>query len=167
MVTRRKLILDIVRTMGRSRQQYDAVAGTNEEGLLHSTLIDPSLGGEDSDWEDPHMTENPVVKGVRQPTQCRDSWAAMLFYIQLLGCVIVACMYGVPAITRSSSSGENHGGRSSSAASNADDYEDYKGLLTGETIYLLHLLLALTSFHVLHHLPYLSYLYSLVHPMHV
>ena len=119
--------------MGRPRQQYDAVAGTNEEGLLH-TLIDPSsLGGEDADWEDPHMTENPVVKGIRQPTQCRDSWAAMLFYIQLLGCVIVACMYGVPAITRSSSSGENHGGRSSSAASNADDYEDYEGLLAGET----------------------------------
>lgn len=123
--------------MGRQQQQYDAVAGTNEEQLLHSTLIDPSMvgrGGDDADLEeDPHYSENPIVKGVKQPTQCRDLWAAVLFYIQLLGCVIVASLYGVPAITRSSSSsssGDYDGGRSSS-----DDYEDYKGLLTGETIY--------------------------------
>jgi hypothetical protein len=117
--------------MGRhqqQQQQYDAVVGTNEEQLLHSTL-------DAGDGEDPHSSfENPIVKGVKQPTQCRDVWAAVLFYIQLLTCITIACVYGVPAISRSStSSGDYPGSRSSSsAATDADDYEDYKGLLIGK-----------------------------------
>lgn len=129
--------------MGRQQQQYDAVAGTNEEQLLHSTTLidDPSFRGGDADGEDPQYSEYPIVKGVQQPTQCRDSWAAILFYAQLLCCVIVARLYGVPATTRSFySSGENnHEGHSSSAA----DYKDYKGLLTGETISFFYALLLL------------------------
>ena len=116
--------------MGRQQQQYDAVAGTNEEQFLNSTL-------DAGDWDDPHHSsfENPtVIKGVKQPTQCRDLWAAILFYIQLLTCITIACVYGVPAISRSSSSssGDSHGSSRSSSNDDADDYEDYKGLLIGK-----------------------------------
>jgi hypothetical protein len=111
--------------MGRHQQQYDAVAGTNEEQLLNSTL----------DAGDDWAFENPtVIKGVKQPTQCRDLWAAILFYIQLLTCITIACIYGVPAMSRSSSSssGDSHHGSSRTSSNDADDYEDYKGLLTGK-----------------------------------
>ena len=115
--------------LGRQQQQqYDAVAGTNEEQLLNSTL----------DAGDDWAFENPIViKGVKQPTQCRDLWAAILFYIQLLTCITIACIYGVPAISRSSSSssGDSHHGSSRSSSKDADDYEDYKGLLIGKKTY--------------------------------
>jgi hypothetical protein len=139
--------------MGRQQQQqYDAVAGTNEEQLLNSTL-------DAGDWDnDPHHSsfENPtVIKGVKQPTQCRDLWAAILFYIQLLTCITIACVYGVPAISRSSSSssGDSHHGSSRSSSNDADDYEDYKGLLIGKKtesiIIYAYLTLLEVSFHVL------------------
>ena len=112
--------------LGRQQQQqYDAVAGTNEEQLLNSTL----------DAGDDWAFENPIViKGVKQPTQCRDLWAAILFYIPLLTCITIACIYGVPAMSRSSSSssGDSHHGSSRTSSNDADDYEDYKGLLTGK-----------------------------------
>ena len=64
---------------------------TSQEENLTETLIDPeNLDNPDGEW----------TKGEPQPSQCRDAWAAILFYAQLIGIAVVAGMYGVPAIEK-------------------------------------------------------------------
>ena len=65
--------------------------GINEEEALTSTLIDP----ESLDNPNP-----PYQKGQVQDPKCRDAWAAILFYAQLIAVACVCGVLGVPAVQR-------------------------------------------------------------------
>jgi hypothetical protein len=94
-----------------------------EEQLLHETLIDP----ENDDYIDnPWGEVVATTRGVKQPTRCRDSWAAILFYGQFVGVAVVAGMFGVPAVARAVDTS------SSSSSSSSSSGVDYAGLLYGE-----------------------------------
>ena len=65
--------------------------GNSEEEALTSTLIDPE------------SFDNPVrsyQKGEVQESKCRDLWAAILFYGQLIAIACVCGIFGVPAVKR-------------------------------------------------------------------
>ena len=63
----------------------------SEEEALTSTLIDPE------------SFDNPVrsyQKGEVQESKCRDAWAAILFWTQLIAIACVCGIYGVPAVRK-------------------------------------------------------------------
>ena len=93
-----------------------------EEQLLHETLIDPE---NDDYFDNPWGEGVATTRGVKQPTRCRDSWAAILFYGQFAGVAVVAGMFGVPAVARAVDT-------SSSSSSSSSSEVDYAGLLYGE-----------------------------------
>ena len=99
-----------------------------EEQLLQETLIDP----ENDDYFDNPWGEGvaTTTKGVKQPTRCRDSWAAILFYGQLAGVAVVAGMFGVPAVARAVDTSSSTSPSSSSSSSSSSEV-DYTGLLYG------------------------------------
>jgi hypothetical protein len=110
--------------------------GQEEEQLLRDTLIDPA----ENDDLDPSYYGNDVVvavadRGVKQPTRCRDSWAALLFYGQILGISVVAGMFGIPAVRRAIDDESNSSSSSSSSASGGEEEDEvnYVGLIYGET----------------------------------
>lgn len=88
--------------------------GLNDEETLTSNLIDPSS------LDDPLA---PVSKGEVQDPKCRDAWAAILFYAQLIAVCCVCGVFGVPAVQRSISGQQQ------------DEEEgamDYTGLIYGK-----------------------------------
>ena len=94
-----------------------------EEQHLTETLVDPE------------NLDNPAgqqwTKGEQQPPQCRDAWAAVLFYAQFIASAVVAGVLGVPAVQKYNDTDDssNFGGSSSS-----DSSIDYTGLLYGELL---------------------------------
>eukprot|EP00577_Skeletonema_sp_RCC1716_P033674 CAMPEP_0113394666 /NCGR_PEP_ID=MMETSP0013_2-20120614/12664_1 /TAXON_ID=2843 ORGANISM="Skeletonema costatum, Strain 1716" /NCGR_SAMPLE_ID=MMETSP0013_2 /ASSEMBLY_ACC=CAM_ASM_000158 /LENGTH=152 /DNA_ID=CAMNT_0000278589 /DNA_START=74 /DNA_END=528 /DNA_ORIENTATION=- /assembly_acc=CAM_ASM_000158 len=72
--------------------------GINEEETLTATLIDP----ESLD------SPNPAYqKGETQESKCRDAWAAILFYAQLIAVCCVCGILGVPAVRRNAGGADN------------------------------------------------------------
>mmetsp|Transcript_4365 Transcript_4365/g.6522 ORF Transcript_4365/g.6522 Transcript_4365/m.6522 type:complete len:485 (-) Transcript_4365:41-1495(-) len=65
--------------------------GINEEETLTTTLIDPES------LDNPNPT---YQKGELQESKCRDAWAAILFYAQLIAVCCVCGILGVPAVRR-------------------------------------------------------------------
>lgn len=94
--------------------------GTAEgEDHLTATLIDPENldAPPGQSW----------TKGEPQPKACRDAWAAVLFYAQLIAIAVVAGYLGVPAVEKFSS-----GDGSSTTISTST--VDYAGLLYASLI---------------------------------
>lgn len=119
--------------MGRKGSRYD------EQEPLAEALFSP-IDDADSDGHE-QITTLQWTKGEQQPPQCRDAWAAILFYGQLISIGVLAMLWGVPAvqkaiITSGSGSSENE-------ADSSSDY-DNMGLLYGERMissfcYAIHL----------------------------
>ena len=63
--------------------------GINDEETLTTTLIDPES------LDNPNPT---YQKGELQESKCRDAWAAILFYAQLIAVCCVCGVLGVPAV---------------------------------------------------------------------
>lgn len=99
------------------------MAGQSEQSLTE-TLIDP----ENLDNPDPQFT-----KGEVQPKQCRDAWAALLFYAQFIAVTVVCFALGVPAVQRAvdSVSEDNDTG---GGGESADGGIDYTGLIYSSLI---------------------------------
>jgi len=90
---------------------------SQEERSLTDTLIDPeNLDNPDGQW----------TKGEKQPTQCRDAWAALLFYAQFIAIAVVAGMLGVPAVQKATDG--------SGSYQNSNSTVDYTGLLYASLI---------------------------------
>ncbi|KAL3791047.1 hypothetical protein ACHAW5_002824 [Stephanodiscus triporus] len=106
--------------MGRGQQE--------EQPFLDAPLIDSENNDDVGDPSYYHGNNATTVVGVRQPTRCRDSWAAMLFYGQLAGVAAVAGILGAPAIV--GREGVDDDGSSSSSSSGA-------GLLYGFVSFVL------------------------------
>ena len=115
---------------------------SQEEQSLTETLVDPE------NLDPP--SGSVWTKGTKQPNQCRDAWAAILFYAQFIAIAVVAGMLGVPAVNKTTDDG------SSSTFQNASSSTtDYTGLLYGEcvhvcTIYLIFCTKLLSSHIFLH-----------------
>lgn len=94
-----------------------------EEQHLTETLIDPeNLDNPDGQW----------TKGEKQPNQCRDAWAAILFYAQFIAIACVAGILGVPAVEKAIDSASDDASSSPSSSSSPD----YTGLLYCKLILL-------------------------------
>ncbi|KAL7539327.1 hypothetical protein ACHAXR_009184 [Thalassiosira sp. AJA248-18] len=92
----------------------------NEEQHLTETLIDPeNLDNPDGQW----------TKGEKQPTQCRDAWAAILFYAQFIAIAVVAGMLGVPAVQKAINDDS-----SATSYQTSESSPDYSGLLYASAI---------------------------------
>lgn len=105
--------------MGRVSQE--------EQQYLTDTLVDPeNLDNPDGQW----------TKGETQPTRCRDSWAAVLFYAQFIAIAVVAGVLGIPAVLKSTSD-------SNSNYQNTTSTVDYTGLLYGKSGWVSRLSLRL------------------------
>ena len=73
----------------------------------------------------PESVDNPnreFTKGEPQPTQCRDAWAAILFYAQFIAIIAVAAVLGVPAVKDFTEVDD---------ANNTTNNKNYIGLLYG------------------------------------
>ena len=91
---------------------------SQEEQNLTQTLVDPeNLDNPDGQW----------TKGEQQPPQCRDAWAAVLFYAQFVAVAVVAGVLGVPAVEKYTADDG-----SSSLNEDSSSTVDYTGLLYGE-----------------------------------
>lgn len=87
-----------------------------EEASLTDTLIDPeNLDNPNGQW----------TKGEQQPTQCRDAWAAILFYAQFIAVAVVAGVLGVPAVQKATDT---------DSFQDSSDAVDYSGLLYASLI---------------------------------
>lgn len=60
-----------------------------DEDNLSNRLVPPET------VDDP---SRPFTKGEKQPSACRDAWAAILFYAQAIAVIAVCVIYGVPAL---------------------------------------------------------------------
>ena len=98
---------------------------SQEEQSLTETLVDPE------NLDPPNGSV--WTKGTKQPNQCRDAWAAILFYAQFIAIAVVAGMLGVPAVNKAT---DNSGSFQNSASGGTTDYT---GLLYGERVDVHHL----------------------------
>ena len=99
-------------TMGGGNEQED-------DDDLNTTLIDPE------------SLDNPTPqyqKGSLQESKCRDAWAAILFYAQLIAIGCVCGIFGVPAIQKNISSAADSGGEEPVG----NNKTDYIGLIYSE-----------------------------------
>ena len=94
---------------------------SQEEQSLTETLVDPE------NLDPPNGSV--WTKGTKQPNQCRDAWAAILFYAQFIAIAVVAGMLGVPAVNKATDDGS-----SSTFQKGASSTTDYTGLLYGECV---------------------------------
>ena len=91
--------------------------GNSEEEALTSTLIDPE------------SFDNPVPsyqKGEVQESKCRDAWAALLFYAQLIAIACVCGIFGVPAVRKNIIGKQQQ--------DNGGEQMDYSGLIYRELL---------------------------------
>ena len=94
-------------------------ADESYEETLTTTLIDPE------------SLDNPtpqIQKGeLQDPKRCRDAWAAILFYVQLVGIGCVCGILGVPAVQKNIGAAAADGGSNGGASQ-----VDYTGLVYSE-----------------------------------
>ena len=107
--------------MGRKGSRYD------EQEPLAEALFSP-IDDADSDGHE-QITTLQWTKGEQQPPQCRDAWAAILFYGQLISIGVLAMVWGVPAVEKAIISSGS--GSSENEADSSSDI-DSMGLLYGE-----------------------------------
>jgi len=75
---------------------------------------------------DPETLDNPSgewTKGEKQESKCRDAWAAILFYAQLLAIFVVAGVLGIPAIEKNAGD-----------VTDSTSFDDYSGLIYSSLI---------------------------------
>ena len=100
---------------------------SQEEQSLTETLVDPE------NLDPPNGSV--WTKGTKQPNQCRDAWAAILFYAQFIAIAVVAGMLGVPAVNKATDDGSSSTFQKGASSSTTD----YTGLLYGERVDVHHL----------------------------
>jgi hypothetical protein len=103
--------------MGRKGSQYD------EQEPLAEALFSP-IGDDGHEQITLQWT-----KGEQQPPQCRDAWAAILFYGQLISIGVLAMLWGVAAVQKAITT---TGGSENETDSSSDI--DSMGLLYGELV---------------------------------
>jgi len=91
----------------------------SKEDDLNTTLIDPEVNDVPSSPE--------FTKGEEQPKSCRDAWAAILFYGNMIAIAVVAGMFGVPAIQKYNKDFDQTLGEAITGAGDMDIY--YQGIL--------------------------------------
>lgn len=86
------------------------------EEQLSQNLIDPeTLDNPGGEW----------TKGEKQEAKCRDAWAAILFYAQLIAIFAVAGVLGIPAIQKNAGDG---------TTTDSTSFDDYSGLIYSSLI---------------------------------
>eukprot|EP00956_Cyclotella_meneghiniana_P033375 scaffold95438_cov78-Cyclotella_meneghiniana.AAC.3 len=86
-----------------------------DEDNLSDRLVSPEA------IDDPNR---PFTKGEQQPVTCRDAWAAILFYAQMIAVVSVSVIFGIPVLQN----GVSDASQSDQQVESEDAPADYTGI---------------------------------------
>lgn len=94
---------------------YQTIKMGVDEDNLSDRLVSPEA------IDDPNR---PFTKGEQQPVTCRDAWAAILFYAQMIAVVSVSIIFGIPVLQN----GVSDASQSDQQGESEDAPADYTGI---------------------------------------